>query len=225
MIEVFVETGKKKNFVGAIEWPGWCRWGRSENDAIDSFLEYGKRYAKIIEHSEFKIEILPNRENIKIVERQAGDITTDFGAPSMIYNFDKSPMLSEEYRKSESILIASWQKFDEVADSAKGKELKKGPRGGGRELEKIIKHVQSADQQYLRRMAWKYNIIEENNTQEELERIRSGILGALENAENGELPEQGPRGGKIWLPRFFIRRVVWHTLDHAWEIEDRIVDE
>ena len=33
----------------------------------------------------------------------------------------------------------------------------------------------------------------------------------------------GPRGGSIWTPRYYVRRSTWHTLDHTWEIEDRIV--
>jgi len=39
----------------------------------------------------------------------------------------------------------------------------------------------------------------------------------------GEIPHQGPRGGALWTPRYFVRRVAWHTVDHLWEIEDRIV--
>jgi hypothetical protein len=35
------------------------------------------------------------------------------------------------------------------------------------------------------------------------------------------LPAAGPRGGKIWSVRYFVRRTAWHALDHAWEIEDR----
>jgi hypothetical protein len=35
------------------------------------------------------------------------------------------------------------------------------------------------------------------------------------------MPKQGPRGGKLWQPRYFVRRSAWHILDHVWEIEDR----
>jgi hypothetical protein len=49
------------------------------------------------------------------------------------------------------------------------------------------------------------------------------IMNALESAEEGKLPETGPRGGIIWPARYFVRRTAWHVLDHAWEIEDRII--
>jgi hypothetical protein len=52
--------------------------------------------------------------------------------------------------------------------------------------------------------------------------LEAEILDALAAAVEGRLPVAGPRGGKLWTPRFFVRRVAWHLLDHAWEIEDRI---
>ena len=41
-------------------------------------------------------------------------------------------------------------------------------------------------------------------------------------ATQGEIAEYGPRGGKRWSPRYFVRREAWHVLDHIWEIEDRL---
>jgi hypothetical protein len=41
----------------------------------------------------------------------------------------------------------------------------------------------------------------------------------------GEIPAKGPRGGLRWTARYFVRRLSWHILDHAWEIEDRMVSE
>ena len=96
------------------------------------------------------------------------------------------------------------------------------PRGGGRDLERIINHVIDGDRGYLSRLAWKHKRDEGTNLADELNRTRQAILDALEAAVSGELPEKGPRGGIIWKPRFFMRRVAWHVLDHAWEIEDRI---
>jgi hypothetical protein len=45
---------------------------------------------------------------------------------------------------------------------------------------------------------------------------------AVRRAEGKEL-RLGPRGGVHWTPRYFVRRAAWHMLDHAWEIEDRIL--
>ena len=98
---------------------------------------------------------------------------------------------------------------------ATGRELRKGPRGGGRDLEKILDHVLEADQGYLARLAWKHKREGGKNLVEELSQTRGTILNALEVALNGDLPEQGPRGGIIWPGRYFIRRVAWHVLDHA----------
>jgi len=122
------------------------------------------------------------------------------------------------------VLNACWEAFDRAIREASGKELRTGPRGGGRDLGKIVEHVIGADQAYLRRLAWKAPKTDPGDLEEALRLTRAAILSALENAAAGNLPEQGPRGGKIWPPRYFVRRAAWHTLDHAWEIEDRRMD-
>ena len=79
-----------------------------------------------------------------------------------------------------------------------------------------------ADKGYLGRLAWK--LPKEGSPDQEAEagRVRRAMFDALEAGLRGEIPERGPRGGKMWTPRYFVRRVAWHMLDHAWEIEDRI---
>jgi hypothetical protein len=57
----------------------------------------------------------------------------------------------------------------------------------------------------------------------ELQRTREAIRAALAAGARREIPRQGPRGGALWTPRYFVRRSAWHTVDHLWEIEDRIV--
>jgi hypothetical protein len=51
--------------------------------------------------------------------------------------------------------------------------------------------------------------------------VRRAVLDALAAAPRSGRVPQGPRGGKRWTVRYFIRRSAWHALDHAWEIEDR----
>ena len=115
-----------------------------------------------------------------------------------------------------------WAAFDHAVKIAEGRELKKGPRGGGRDLAGIVDHVLMADESYLKRIGWKVDSGEEK-AETRLERTRMAILEGLGASARGELPTEGPRGGKRWTPRFFVRRVAWHVIDHAWEIEDRIL--
>jgi hypothetical protein len=51
--------------------------------------------------------------------------------------------------------------------------------------------------------------------------LREAILETLSGRISGDVPSVGPRGGSRWLPRYFVRRLAWHDLDHAWEIGDR----
>ena len=82
-----------------------------------------------------------------------------------------------------------------------------------------------SDQGYLSKLGWKFKLDEAADFSEELIRSRQAMLEALKAAVDGELPARGPRGGLRWPPRYFVRRVAWHVLDHAWEIEDRVVNE
>jgi len=75
---------------------------------------------------------------------------------------------------------------------------------------------------YLRRLAWKFNPNADGLPANELARLRQAVQDALQTAVTNGLPEKGPRGGAIWPVRYAIRRMAWHTLDHAWEIDDRI---
>ena len=86
-----------------------------------------------------------------------------------------------------------------------------------------MRHVLDADAAYLGRLAWKFRKGEAENPSGELGRTRQAVLSALIAAVHEGSPDRGPRGGAIWKPRYFVRRVAWHVLDHTWEIEDRIV--
>lgn len=224
-INIFVETSKKKTFVGSLDWPGWVRWGKTEKAAIESLLDYKTRYMNVVASTTIDFSELNELSELNVVERCEGNATTAFGAQAIILEADKELMGAVEYQKSKEIMQASWRALDAAIKAARGKVLRKGPRGGGRDLEKIIEHVLMADQQYLSKMAWKHKRDAETSTTEQIAKMRESLIGALEVAERGELPEKGPRGGLIWPPRFFVRRVVWHSLDHAWEIEDRIIEE
>ena len=222
-IRVFVEEGQKKTFVVAINWPGWARWGKDEQLAFESLLNFAPRYARVMKTAGQEFRIPDSIEAFEIIGRVEGNATTSFGAPDILMEEDNLPLSQEEYQRSKSILQTAWEELDQQVDSAWGKELRKGPRGGGRSLEKIIIHTLQADEAYLKRLARKFKFDFADPLAVQTEQARAAILEALEAGMRGEIPEKGPRGGRIWLLRFYIRRVIWHTLDHAWEIEDRIL--
>jgi hypothetical protein len=222
-IDVYLETGKKRTFAGAIDWPGWSRSGRDEAAALQSLFEYAPRYEAVLQETGLEFRTPPDVSAFEVIERLEGNLTTDFGAPDIIPASDARPLDAAELQRFQALLEACWRAFDAATRSAAGEELRKGPRGGGRDLDKITRHVMGADAGYLAMLGWKIKKVGENHPDEELGPVRRAILDALAAAARGELPARGPRGGIRWPPRYFVRRSAWHVLDHAWEIEDRIM--
>lgn len=221
-ITVYLEIGQKQTFAGAVEWPGWCRSGRDEQAALQALVAYGPRYAHLLRTTPLGFQAPVDATAFAVVERLEGNMTTDFGAPDRAPTSDAAPIGDAEFARLQAILQAAWQAFDAAVELAQDKALRTGPRGGGRDLEKLAQHVMGAEAGYLPRLAWKHKKNATADLPSELKQTRQAVLDAFTNAVHGELPAQGPRGGVIWLPRYFVRRVAWHVLDHAWEIEDRI---
>jgi hypothetical protein len=222
MVDVYLEIGEKRTFAGAIDWPGWCRSGRNEESALQALVDYGARYARVLRAKEFKFRVPLDTSSFEVVERLKGNATTDFGAPDLAPTGDAKPVTDTELYRLQVILKACWKAFDAAVKSAQGHELRKGPRGGGRELDGVVRHVLGSDASYVSSLGGKVAQDEAAALSEELKRTREAILDALAAAAHGEVAERGPRGGIRWKPRYFVRRVAWHVLDHAWEIEDRI---
>jgi hypothetical protein len=217
-IRVYLEIGKQKTFAGAIDWPGWNRSGKDEKLALQILLTYSSRYADAIRTSGLVFSLPASVDELLVVERFSGNASTDFGVPSLAPSGDMDPVSDEELARFKALLQACWHRFDEIAASAVGKELRKGPRGGGRDLDKIIEHVRLAETAYIGKIGGKFD----GKNRIEFPMLRQAVLQALEAVTKGHVPQTGPRGGKLWSPRYFVRRAAWHMLDHTWEIEDRL---
>ncbi|MCI0635658.1 MAG: hypothetical protein L0206_17340 [Actinobacteria bacterium] len=216
---VYLEIGTKRIFAGAVDWPGWARSGRDEASALEALLAYAPRYAQVVGRSRLGFELPSSASAVRVVERLTGNATTDFGAPDVPTSTDGEPIDAVEHERLEKILKACWRAFDKAVEAAEGRELRKGPRGGGRSVEKIVDHVVEAEGAgYLSRIGWK---VPKGPEAERISRERTTVLKALETVARDGVPPD-PRGGRRWPPRYFVRRSAWHVLDHAWEIEDRI---
>ena len=220
--QMYLEAGTKKVFAGAIDWPGWCRSGRTEDAAIQTLLEFGPRYGDVMSAAHIRYTPPRHVEAFELAERLKGDATTDFGAPGMAPSADDEPLNQKGSERLRRILQACWAALDAAAGAAFGKELRKGPRGGGRELDAIVAHVTDAESAYLRSLGGSFKRDERADQSSEAEQLRREILETLAARARGEPPPENPRRrAKLWTPRYFVRRTAWHALDHAWEIEDR----
>jgi hypothetical protein len=113
-----------------------------------------------------------------------------------------------------SIVAAAWRTLDRVAAGAPA-ELRKGPRGGGRDRDSILAHVIDADGAYARELGRKLGGVMVGDA-DAIAAYREEMLGVLRAPSDGT-----PLAGRRWPHRYAARRVAWHALDHAWEIEDR----
>ena len=193
-IQVYLERGTKKVFACAYDWPGWCRSGKTEELAIEALGDYRARYAPVVEEAGLRMP----RGDFEVVERIPGDGTTDFGAPGAVPALDKEPLTRKRAERLATLVAASWTVFDRVVAAAPA-TLRKGPRGGGRDRDPMVEHVLDAEQSYARTLGVP------------APRTREAILAAIRAAA----PDTR------WPARYAARRIAWHVLDHAWEIEDK----
>ncbi len=220
-IDVYLETGAKRAFASAGEWPGWCRSGKDEAAALDALLAYGPRYKSTIGRAGRGLVVPETRSELHVVERLDGNSTTDFGAPGVVARADRSALGARGVTRLAGIIAACWNRFDQLAMAAEGRSLKKGPRGGGRDRDKIRKHVAEAEEAYLSALGGDAPR-GAGDVDAQLAATHEAFLAALSRSAKGEIPSRGPRGGERWPPRYAVRRAAWHVLDHAWELEDRI---
>lgn len=210
---LYLEVAAKRTFAGSIEWPGWTRGGRTEADALDALLAYGRRYATVVGPT---FAAPQDVAAFEVAERLRGGATTEFGAPGEIPEADSRALGAVELERQLRLLERAWQTLDAAADAARSATLRTGPRGGGRDLLKIIEHVTGAELSYLSKLGARYD--GPANDQRELRNVVRQALAAAARDE----PIANPSAvTKRWPPRYFVRRAAWHVLDHAWEIDDR----
>jgi hypothetical protein len=212
-IAVYLEVTPRRTFAGALEWPGWCRAGKTPEDALQALFDYAERYGHAIGLAKLGFTTPPSLEDLEVVERLKGNATTEFGAPGVPPKADDRPLDAKELKRQTAILEASWRAFDRAAERAGGVALTKGPRGGGRDVPKMTEHVAGAEQAYLSGLG--------SRAPAKAAALRQTVLDALAARAQGKPVADPNKVQKRWTPRFYLRRSAWHALDHAWEIEDR----
>jgi hypothetical protein len=214
-VRVVVEVGAKKSFASALDWPGWSRGAKTADDALEALLGHAPRYAEVARRANVTFSPPATARGLEVVERQRGGSGTDFGVPSTPASAEAAVLEGREMRRLLDLLRAAWATFDAAAERARGTPLRLGPRGGGRQVPKIVDHVREAEAAYVHQLGVKVG------GGASMGDLRTAFVEAVERiAADGALPEPN-RVKKPWSPRYAIRRSAWHALDHAWEIEDR----
>jgi hypothetical protein len=154
-VDVYLELAAKRTFAGAFDWPGWCRSGRDETSALQALLDYAPRYAIVMRLAHLRFDPPAELASLTVVERLKGDSTTDFGAPGGIPASDTGAMDEAELQRLRSMLKACRRVFDETVEAARHRTLRSGPRGGGRDLAKMVGHVLEAQRAYVAKLGWK----------------------------------------------------------------------
>ena len=213
-----IQRGPKgKKFAAfAIDWPGWSRGAKASDAAVELLEAYRERYRPIARLAGLEPEF-DRAGDLEIVEDHVGVGSTDFWgisfAPS---SFEQTPMLEDELERKLALLEASWQFFDDAAARV-SLELEKGPRGGGRNRDEIVRHVVGNEQQDLARKVGVLTPPDDLLTPQGIRSHRDNFVAAMRdyNAE-GKMAR-----GRNWTIGLLLRHTAYHALDHAWEMEDK----
>jgi len=214
-LAVYLEVADRRAFAGALDWPGWSRSGRTEADALDALLAYAPRFAAVAKRARLPFDAPAGVDAVKVVERLKGGSGTEFGVPSVVPAADEADLDQAGLERQRKLLEAAWATFDAAAADAAGVALRTGPRGGGRDLAKMVGHVHEAERAYLHQLGSR------PPKDADMRTLRAASLVTLGAVASGEPAPDANRVKKPWQPRYFVRRSAWHALDHAWEIEDR----
>jgi hypothetical protein len=208
MTSVIIETGTRRVFASALGWPGWSRSGTSEAEAVGALAAYFPRYATSVARAGQPPPA--GAASLEVVERVRGSASTDFGVPEATAGLERTPIAAGEAARQAALVVACWAYLDEVVAAAPA-VLRKGPRGGGRDRDAVAAHVVAAEVAYARKIG-----IRDRTTLASPQATRDAVAALLGQPSGGSpLAERG------WTAGYAARRVAWHVLDHAWEIEDR----
>jgi hypothetical protein len=131
-----------------------------DDAAVAALAAYVDRYAAVAHEAGTTFPFTGmDREAIAaqltVVEHVEGSAGTDFGAPLAIPKLDAEPMDAATAHRHADLVAASWRVFDAVVAGAPA-ELRKGPRGGGRDRDEIVAHVAESERSYARSMGIRY---------------------------------------------------------------------
>ena len=217
-IQATIEIGPKGKKVVAVapDWPGLARGAKTEEAAIERLLAYVPRYVPVAKLAGMEAAF-PTTTTADVIEHYPGTGSTDFWGISFAFSsIDKQAMSDDALERELTLMRACWAFFDDVRSRVSA-EMQRGPRGGGRDRDRIVRHTFAAEQDWAKGVG----VVTSDDmmlTGEGLRTHRDAYCHAIQDYHS-----QGKSAGKVakWPLRYLIRHTAFHTLDHAWEMEDK----
>ena len=216
-LRVMLEIGPKGKRVVAVapDWPGLERGAKTDEAAIARLQAYLPRYAPVATLAGLGAQFAAiTNAPVNVVERYPGTGSTDFWGISFAFSdFDHQAMSREELERDLTLMQACWAYFDTVRSRVSA-EMRKGPRGGGRDRDRIVRHTFGAEQDFAAKLgvrAPEGALL----TDDGLRAYRDAYCAAIRAFHAEGKPARN------WPLRYLIRHTAFHTMDHAWEMEDK----
>ena len=212
---VTLENGPKGKKVAAVapDWPGLERSAKTEEAAIERLRAYLPRYAPVAKQAGMAEEFAAIT-TVEVVEHYPGTGSTDFWGISFAFSgIDRQALSSEALERELSLMQACWAFFDDVRRRVSA-GMQKGPRGGGRDREHIVRHTWGAELNWAAKLGVR-TPQDALLTNEGLQAYREAYRNAIR-----ALHSEG-KMARTWPLRYLIRHTAFHTMDHAWEMEDK----
>jgi hypothetical protein len=217
-VRTVIERGPKdkRSVAFGLDWPGWSRGAKSADLALETLESYRERYRPVAALAEMAREF-DAAGPLEIVEERVGTGSTDFWGISFSPSAaEQGPTGEAEFERAITLLRACWAFFDGVAARVSS-EMRKGPRGGGRDRDRIISHtIRTESEDFATRVGLR---IPEGAalSPDGLRQHRETYVAGMRAYNAGEVT----RRMRSWTLPFLIRHSAYHTLDHAWEMEDK----
>ncbi|MDQ1421102.1 MAG: hypothetical protein QOJ52_3064, partial [Acidimicrobiaceae bacterium] len=153
-VRTVLERGPKGNkaVAFALDWPGWSRGAKTPELALEMLESYRDRYRPIAVAAG-RADEFDAAGALDVVEDRVGTGSTDFwGISFSPSGFEHEPMDDSEIDRKIGLLRACWGFFDAVAARV-SPEMRKGPRGGGRDRDQIVRHtIRTESEEFAKRL-------------------------------------------------------------------------
>jgi hypothetical protein len=214
-LKVMLEVGPKGKKVVAVapDWPGLERVGKTEDAAVETLLSYLPRYAPVAHLAGMDTEF-GSLKGANVVERYDGVGSTDFWGISFAFSdLDKQPLSTNDLERQLTVMKSCWKFFDDVRRKVSA-EMQRGPRGGGRDRDRIVRHVLASEQDWQKKLGM--HPAEVVVTEDKAVRaFRNSYCKTIRTFHSED------KMARTWPLRYLIRHTAYHTMDHSWEMQDK----